>query len=449
MSNELLISTNYNPRPLQDHVHRNLKRFNVVICHRRWGKSILAVNELIHRALTLQKFNPQFIYIGPTYSQIKKVAWDMLKLYAKNIPGVEFNESELKCTIPRPWLGDVAKIYLAGSENKEGLLGMYADFVAFDEFDRMDFSVWTSVIRPMLSDRGGGAIFISTVKGRKHMYRLYQEAMLEENQADWARFLYKASETEIIPQKELETARRNMSEEEYLQEYECSWDSANVGSYYAKYMTLALNQGRLTTSVPYNRAYPVDTFWDIGIADTTAIWFRQRVDGKEHIIDHLEVSGMGLEYYIDELTKRGYVYGEHVFPHDMSAQEFGSGRSRIDVFREWAGSNGLGGRARILEKHKVADGISAVRMVLDQCYFDSTKCQRGLEALKAYTKRYDEKNQIFSDKPKHDWASHSADAFRLFAMGKRDHSESYSEKMLTQEHVEADYKYNIYDVGND
>jgi phage terminase large subunit len=448
MSNVETISTGYYPRPLQDQLHRTLKRFNVIFAHRRFGKSIFSVNEMVHQGLSLDKFNPQYAYIAPTYSQAKRIIWDVLKQYTQNIPGVTYNEAELRCDIPRPHRNDRIRIYLLGAENPDTVRGMFLDGCIFDEFDDMNFSIWATSVRPLLTDRLGWAIFIGTPKGRKHLYKLYEEASLPGNEDSWHRMVYRASETEIIPRSELEAAKRGMSEEEYAQEFECSWDAANVGSYYAKYMTKALNEGRFT-NVPYNRGYAVDTFWDIGIGDTTAIWFRQRIAGREHFIDHLETSGMGLDHYINELVKKGYVYGEHVFPHDMEALEFGTGRTRIDMFREWSHTSGLGGRSRVIAKSKVDDGINAVRMILDQCWFDTTKCHRGLEALKSYTKKYDEKNQVFSEKPKHDWASHSADAFRTFAMGKRDHSESFTQERLTEEQIMADHKYDIFNYGTD
>lgn len=401
------------------------------------------MNELLYQGISLQKFNPQYAYIAPTYSQAERIIWATLKTYTKNIPGVDYNEAKLRCTIPRPALGDKVTIFLLGAENPDTVRGMYLDGVIFDEFDDMAFSIWTSAVRPLLSDREGWALFIGTPKGRKHLYKLYEEAGHAENQEDWHRAVYKASETEIIPRKELEAARRAMSEEEYEQEYECSWDAANVGSYYAKYMTKALKENRIT-NVPYNRIAVVDTFWDIGIGDTTAIWFRQRIQGREHIIDHLETSGVGLEWYVDALMKKGYTYNEHVFPHDMDAQEFGSGRTRISVFSEFCKNSGLGGRSRVIPRHKVDDGINAVRMILDQCWFDREKCHRGLEALKSYTKKFDEKNMVYSAKPKHDWASHSADAFRVFAMGKRDYSENETALQQQPQYSQADNDYDIY-----
>lgn len=443
MTNKLIIESKYYPRPLQAELHKKLRRFNVLVLHRRFGKTVFAINEIKDQGLKLRKFNPQYAYIAPTFSAAKRIAWDAMKNYFDGIPDVKYNESELTVTIDRSWLNDRVKIWLTGAENYDALRGIYLDGVVLDEYAMMSPSMWGTVIRPALSDRLGWAIFISTPKGTNHFYNIFKEAQNPEN-TDWFSAIYPASQTEIIPGSELNAARRTMSEEEYLQEYECDFFSANTGTYYGKYIARVEKEGRIK-NVPYIRSALVDTFWDIGIGDTTAIWFRQRVNGKERIIDHLETSGVGLEWYVNELVRRGYVYGEHVYPHDMEHSEFGSGKTRLDMLVEFFKSSGLGGRARVVPKHRVDDGINAVRMILDQCEFDKEKCARGIECLKAYSKAYDEKNAVFREKPKHDWSSHSSDAFRIFAMGKRDLAESVQESSgIDGSYDQAENNYNIF-----
>jgi hypothetical protein len=123
---------------------------------------------------------------------------------------------------------------------------------------------------------------------------------------------------------------------------------------------------------------------------------------------------MGLDWYVKQLTERPYIYGEHVLPHDAAAREIGSGKTRVETLQGF----GLG-RIRVLERHDVDDGIHASRMLLDKCFFDKEKTKRGMDALRAYEKKWDAKNKIFTNKPLHNWASHSADAFRTFSMGVR------------------------------
>lgn len=417
------IYTGYLPRPLQEILHSQLNRFNVLVLHRRFGKSVFAINEIIDQGLRCEKRNPQYAYIGVTYQAVKRIIWDLAKQYCKDIPGVEFNEAELRIDIPRPWMGnngegDNLRIILLSAENPNAVRGIYLDGCVLDEYAFMSPEIFTRVIRPALSDREGWCIFISTPQGMNHFYDLYEMAGKPENQNSWFRSIYKASETSIIPAKELEEARRTMSEEDYLQEYECSFTSSLLGSYYGKYMMKAAEENRITKA-PYNPSFGVSTFWDLGVGDSTAIVFVQRVGREYHVIDHLEQSGKGLEYYAQELIKRNYLYVNHVLPHDAMARELGTGLTRLEQLDQYARKQGLGGRLKVVGKHKIDDGINEVRKVLSQCYFDEKKCERLIASLKAYQKKWDEKNQIFSDTPLHNWCSHSADAMRTFAMGRQ------------------------------
>lgn len=431
------ISTGYEPRVHQARLHMLLKRFNVLVCHRRFGKTVFSLNEMIDRALRNDKKNPQYAYIAPYYGQAKRVAWDYLKEYTKNIPGVTTNEAELRVDIPRPDRGDRIRIMLLGGDNPAAVRGIYLDGVILDEYAEMDPTVWSQVVRPALSDRLGWAIFIGTPKGQNHFFDIYSSARKDPS---WHTALYRASETGIIPASELEAAKLTMSEEEYEQEYECSFSAALIGAYYGKQMEQAEKEGRIGI-VPYDPAVPVDTFWDLGIGDTTAIWFLQQVGREFHIIDHLESSGVGLDWYVKEMKKKPYVYSEIILPHDAAARELGTGRTRVETLRKYWGT---GIKMRVLPRQDVDDGIHAVRMLLPQCWFDAVKCDRGISALKNYERKYDNKNKIFSDKPLHNWASHSADAFRVLAEGVRKEAEKQGRDNLPRT---ADNVYDIFGRG--
>ncbi len=335
----------------------------------------------------------------------------MVKEYTAEIPNVESNEQDLRLVITRPDQGDKITIYLLGSENPGAIRGIYLDGVVIDEFAEQNPSVWSQVVRPTLSDRAGWALFIGTPKAQNHFWDIYEHA--KKDPTNWYRALFKASETGILPDSELREARATMPLEDYEQEYECSFTSAMVGAFYAKYIQEAKEQGRVI-NVPYEPMVPVDTFWDIGISDATAIWFRQLVGKEERFIDYLEGSSEGLEWYVKEMQKRGYVYGEHVLPHDATARELGSGKTRVEMLQ------GLSlGRIRVAPKASIEDGINAVRMVLPKCWFDEKKCEKGLKALSNYQSKWDEKNKILTTRPLHDWSSHAADAMRTFAMAAR------------------------------
>jgi len=405
-SNVIKIDLGYKPRPFQARLHNNLKRFNVLVCHRRFGKTVFALIEMIDKGLSNERKNPQYAYIAPTYGQAKRVAWEYLKDFTKNIPGVKVHEQELRIDIPRPERGDKIRFMLLGAENPDSLAGIYLDGALLDEYSLMNPVVWSTLIRPALSDRLGWAIFIGTPRGQNHFHDIYMAALRLEN---WHTCIYRASDTGVIDEQELQEARATMSEEEYLQEYECSFTAALIGSYYGKYME-ALELKKQIGEVPYDPAVPVETYWDLGISDTTAIWFVQKVGKEVHLIDYIEQAGRGLEWYAKELKLKPYVYRDHFIPHDGAARELGTGRSRQETLLEY------GLRTTIVKRQSVADGINAVRLALPHCWFDRVKCAQGLAALKNYQRKWDGKSKTFDDRPLHDWASNGADAFRMFGL---------------------------------
>lgn len=414
------ISTHYVPRPLQATLHARLKRFNVICSHRRWGKTVFSVNELIDKSLTNNWRKPVYAYIAPTYSQAEKIAWQYIKDHTRDLPGVEYNEAKLRCIIPRPHKNDFATIYLLGAENPDSLRGLYLDGVILDEFATMDYRVWSEVVRPALADRIGWAIFIGTPRGKNHFYDVYQTALL--NPSTWHAEVFKASTSGVLPLEEIEALRAEMTEDEFEQEMECSFIAALQGAYWGKEMTKLEDTGRIG-SVPHDTALLVDTFWDLGVDDSTAIWFVQQTRLEIRIIDYFEVSGEGLPTFakvLKEGHRKDYNYREHNWPHDGASRDLTTGQERDRVARE------LGIKPLIVHpRFQVADGIDAGRRILSRCYFDRVRCtqlmsgdkgSRGLESLKNYQKKYDSKNKIFLNTPLHNWASHGADGFRLLAM---------------------------------
>ena len=375
---------------------------------------MLAINELIDRSLRCDLPNPRHAYLAPLRKQAKLIAWDYLKHYTATIPGRTANEAELRVDLPGG-----RRIYVEGADNPDALRGGYLDGAVLDEYGQMPPSTWREVIRPMLADRKGWALFIGTPKGRNEFHRAYDSALngfLKDDGSrlppdpEWFAALYKASQTNVLDVEELASAKRGMDEDEYAQEFECSFTAAIVGAYYAKEMAAAEADKRIT-SVPYDPAVPVHTGWDLGHRDSTAIWFAQYVGQEVHLIDYLESSGVGLDWYANELRKKPYNYAEPIWPHDGGAKELGTGKSRQETMAS------LGFHPRVLPLQAVDDGINAARLMLPRCWFDKTKCERGIEALRSYHKEWDEKAGIFRASPKHDWSSHGADAFRYLALG--------------------------------
>jgi len=389
----------YTPRVLQAKLHNELGRFNVVVCHRRFGKTVFAINQMIKSAiqdLQLGKKAPRYAYLAPLFKQAKTVAWDELKRLLYDFPDVKFNEAELRAD----FMG--ARIQLYGADNPDTLRGIYLDGVILDEYAQMNPKMYSEVIRPALSDRKGWGIFIGTPKGKNEFYDIYHTA---KEKKGWKRFLFKASETGILDDEELEMAQQDMAESEFEQEYECSWSAALRGAYYAKEMEAAYDEQRIG-KVPYDPSKQVITAWDLGVSDSTSIWFAQ-YDGKAiNLIDYYENSGEGLPHYIDLLNQKGYNYGAHIAPHDIVVREFSTGKSRKDL------AYSLGIEFQVAPKLKVMDGIDTVRTTLNRCWFDETKCQKGIDALLQYRSSYDDKKKIWSQKPVHDWTSHASDSFR-------------------------------------
>lgn len=404
MADEQVIYIPYAPRQQFLPYHSRDKRFSVLVAHRRAGKTVACVNELIKGALSCDKPKPRFAYIAPLFKQAKDVAWEYLKEYTSVIPGREVNETELRVDLPNG-----GRIRLYGADNPDSLRGIYLDGVILDEYADMRHSIWTEVLRPALSDRLGWATFIGTPKGHNDFWQKWQDS---EGDADWFRLMLKASETKIIAVSELAAARKDMSEDEYEQEFECSFTAAVRGAYYAKDLELAEKDGRICR-IPIEKV-ETHTAWDLGIDDSTAIWFYQQVGKEVRIVDYYEASGVGLEHYAQVLKEKGYLYGRHYLPHDAEVKELGTGRSRVETLAS------MGIRADVVKMQRVEDGINAVRQLLPRCWFDADRCKQGLEALRLYRKEWNDKTQTFRLNPLHDWTSHSADAMRYLALSIRD-----------------------------
>jgi phage terminase large subunit len=395
----------YRPRRQFVPFHQRCQRFACIVTHRRAGKTVACIHDLHRGARRSKKPRPRYAYLSPFVRQSKAVAWDYLR--AAIGPGRTFgataHESELRVDYP----DNGAQVRLYGADNPDALRGIYLDGIVLDEYADMDPRVWSEIIRPALADRQGWAVFIGTPKGRNAFFELWRRAQAEEG---WFSMMLKASDTGLIPESELALARRDLSEEQYAQEFECSFDAAVVGSYYGKPMTRAEAEKRIA-GVPYDPAALVWTSWDLGIRDATAIWFAQVVGREIRMIDYYEASGVDLGHYVREIYSRPYVYAGHIVPHDAQAKELGTGKSRLEVLA----SLGLG-HLTLAPLHRIEDGINAVRMLLPRCWFDAAKCARGLDALRLYRAEYDDKLKALRPHPVHDWTSHAADSFRYLAM---------------------------------
>jgi hypothetical protein len=397
-----VIEIPYKPREHQLRVHELLdgKRFAVVVAHRRFGKTVAALNHLIREAVLNEKETPRYAYIAPTYGQAKRVAWDYLVKYTTPLGGTN-NISELRVDF---W---GRRIQLYGSDNPDSLRGQFFDGVIIDEVGDQNPKIWTDIVRPALTDRKGWCLFIGTPKGHNHFKELRDRAEKEEG---WGLLEFKASETGVVDDTELKQAKNEMGEDKYRQEFECSFDAAVEGSYYGT-MLNELEEKKHMQEIPREEISRTFTAWDLGMGDSTSIWVAQLVGSEVRLLDYYENHGVGLDHYVKWIKDNDYSKAEHILPHDVRVRELGTGKSRLEMLEE----SGL--QVKIAPRMGLDDGIQAVRRLLPRCWFNVPKVQNGLNCLRNYRRDYDEKRKIFFERPLHDWSSHGSDSFRYLALG--------------------------------
>jgi len=401
------IDLGYHARPQFAPFHARKQRWACIVAHRRAGKSVACVMDLIDAALRCKQPDGRFSFLSPTYTQAKDTVWQYLKRFTAEIPGVEQRESDLMVNFPNG-----ARVRLYGAENYDRLRGTYSDGMILDEYADISPRAWPEVLRPTLADRKGWAVFIGTPRGRNDFWRVHEFA--EQHPDEWFSMVLRADETRLLSSAELEDMRTQTTPEQFAQEFLCSFDAAILGSYFGRELAEAEEAGRIT-DVPYDPLLPVHTAWDLGIGDSTAIWFFQVSRMELRIIDHYEASGHGLPHYAAVLEARGYTYGTDYLPHDGDARQLGTGRTIRETLASLTNR-----QPRILAAQNVMDRINAGRVTLASAWFDGDKCHDGLEALRAYRADYDEKRKAFTDRPRHDWASHTADAFTYMALAWRE-----------------------------
>lgn len=399
----------FKPHKYQEEIFKSLKRFSVLVCHRRFGKTVLCVNLLVRWALSTKQRAWRGAYIAPLFRQAKAIAWDYLIYYTREIPGVKYFSQELRADFPNG-----SRVMLLGSDNPDTLRGIYLDAAILDEYADIKPTVYGLIIAPALTDRKGSCIWMGTPRGHNHFFDVWAGQGQWGNtleSPDWYRSMYTVKDTDVLDPVELERRKSEMTEDEYKQEFMCSFEAAIQGAYYGALLEKAEEENRIT-GVPYDPLMPVHTAWDLGVRDRTVIWFMQRSPGGEvRLIDYYENDQESLEHYVKFLSEKPYVYGTHLAPHDIKVKELGTGRTRIEMAEK------LGLKFVVVPNVPVFDGINAVRSILPRCWFDRAKCKDGIESLKQYRKEYSVTLKTYSDHALHDWASHGADAFRMLAVG--------------------------------
>ncbi len=408
----------YRPRdyqfPLFTCLDSGYKR-GAVIWHRRAGKDLTFVNILVKECF---KRVGTYFYILPFYKQARIIIWEGITsdgmAFTDFIPHQLIQHKDNQQMVIKLKNGSV--IRFLGSDNIDSIVGTNPIGVIFSEYSLHRPQAW-QYLRPILVENGGWALFNFTPRGINHAYNLYTAACADPS---WFTEHLTIADTRrhdgspVVSSQDIDMERASgMPEALIQQEYFCSFTAGVVGSYYATLIDSAYKKKRIT-AVPHEPALPVYTAWDLGISDATAIWFFQ-IWGKEiRVIRYYETEGEGMPHYINyckRLTdEEDYVFEEHFGPHDIEVREFSTGRSRREIADE------LGFHFTVVPKLSIADGIEAVRSVIPLCWIDEKKCKQGIDSLMNYQKRYNEKQQSYSDIPLKNWACHGADAFRYMSV---------------------------------
>ena len=385
----------------------------VAIWHRRAGKDKSLFNLVAKKMLERVG---AYYYFFPTYQQGKKILWNGIdrdgNKFIDHIPDVLRKRTDNSEMLIELTNGSIFQVI--GTDNINSIVGTNPVGCVFSEYSLQDPTAWY-FIRPILAENGGWAVFNYTPRGDNHGRDLYE--MAKRDPERWFTQLLTVEDTHAISEDILATEKKEMFEQTgsdalYMQEYYCSFDAPVQGSYYGHLLSRSQEEGKIT-KVPYEPTMLVDTAWDLGVGDSTAIWFVQSVGHEIRVIDYIENSGEGLNYYVKLLREKPYAYGRHYAPHDIEVREFTNGKSRRETAKL------LGIDFTVVPNMSIDDGIDAVRSIIPKCWFDQEKCEKGISCLKNYHKEWDEKDKVFKNKPDHDWTSHGSDAFRYFAVGYR------------------------------
>lgn len=417
MSNIITIPYKFEPRIYQRELLSALDsgfKRAIAVYHRRAGKDKTMFNVMVKK--TLQR-RGVYYYFFPEYAQGRRVIWDGIDgsgfKFLDHIPEPLIqskNSTDMKIVLTN---GSV--IQIMGTDKFDKVRGSNPVGCVFSEFAFQNPKAW-NIIRPILGENNGWAIFNSSTNGKNHFYDLYQMAIRNPN---WFVQNYNVLQTldengnRYISDEVIQEDRDSgMSEEMIQQEYFNSWTANSQGFYYLSIIEDLEKNGHIA-NIPHDTSAPVETWWDIGTGDYTCIWFTQTFGKEIHVIDYYTSNNKGVDHYAKVLQSKNYVYREHHFPWDMSKTEFGTGRTIFETAEELF----RGTRISLVDRISKEDGRNAVRMILPFCRFDKVKCKDGLDGLKNYRKEWDEKRQIFKDNDVHDWASDPADAFRYLAVG--------------------------------
>lgn len=401
-----IVRIDYDPRWYFDAFHRRNERWSILVAHRRAGKTVASVNDLIAKAAYNVRENPRYGYIAPLYNQAKQIAWQYLKDYTKPF-NPKISESGLFVELPH----NGARITLYGADNPDAFRGLYFDGIVLDEYGNMRPSTWSEVLLPTLVDRRGWAVFMGTPNGPNHFRDLYEQ---RRDDKGWFVAIWPYQKTGVIPEDDIQQIKDLTTEEEFAQEFECSFSASTRGAYYSKEIANAEVSGRINANLRIDGALPLDFALDLGYRDDTAGWaWQEHYDGYSMHMSFAD-NTKPISHYIHIInaicSEKGVPRGKIWLPHDARAKTLQTGRSIVEQFVD----HGI--MPEIVPSLSLSDGIAATRLIFPDIHFHEEGCRDGLRALRSYHREFDEDRKVYKDTPVHDWSSHFADALRYFGI---------------------------------
>lgn len=408
---EITIPNNYTPRDYQqptfEYFHNGGDR-GVDIWPRRAGKDTTALHLM---ATMMMSRVGNYWHLFPMQNQARKAIWKGINKEGKKILEEVFplplrkrtSEQEM---IIELWNGSTYQ--LCGSDRYDSLVGSNPVGVTFSEYPLTDPAAW-AYIRPILAENDGWAYFIYTPRGRNHGYKLYQQAMKNDR---WHVSKLTVDDINHISAENMADEREEMDDEEFKQEYYTDFDAVVRGAVYASQIRKMREEDRIG-AYPYDPSQPVKAILDLGFNDSTAILYVQTIKGQNRIIDCYENNGEQVNHYAKELRDKPYTYTEKplILPHDATQNKLGMPTPVNKQFEE------LGFKNEVLPMGRIVDGINETRNFLATCVINEASCGRLIECLEHYHYKWNDKLQILSKEPEHDWSSHMADAMRYVGVG--------------------------------
>lgn len=418
-------------RPLHEYLVTTPSARAIEIAHRRWGKDEVALGatcELAHKRIG------SYWHCLPEYAQARKALWTAVNAHtgkrrifeAFPSPLIEsMNDQEMFIRFKNgsTW-------QMIGSDRYDATVGAGVAGIVYSEWALGNPSAW-AYHRPMLEENNGWALFITTPRGRNHAHAMYNMAKANPR---WFAEVSSIHDTQALSPAQLEESLteyialygEDVGRAQFEQEYECSFNAAILGAFYAREMVTVRREGRISTDCVHDPERPVHRAWDIGVKDDTSIWWFQVVGTQVFILDCYSQSGAGVDHYAEIIEQRkarhDWKDGTDFVPHDARVKEWGTGRTRVETMQ------GLGLHPQVVPLASKLDGINAVRKTLARCIFHPRTEEQGVSALEQYRREWDDEKKTFKASEVHDWSSHLSDAFRYLSMAWRNIPEPKQDK---------------------